>query len=92
MAGPGGCAPFLCTVDEGVKVGVEDVEIIQQDVYGADGACGDPVVCDVLQVLPNPPGVSIRIEAIQLVSVLSLGCCDGFPQSILCSFVLCRIA
>ncbi len=76
----------------GLKAGVESVEVIRLAVCGADVADGGPVVCYVLQALPHPPRVSSRIEAVQLLSVLPLGSCDGFSQSVLRSFVLCLIA
>jgi len=70
------CLLPLCTV----AGGVEGVELIRQAVYEADVADGVPAVCDWC------------IEAIQLLSVLPLGCCNSFPQSMLCSFVLRHIA
>ena len=46
--GPGVCVAPLCGVAGSLEVGVEDVEVIQQAVCGADGAGVGPVVCDVL--------------------------------------------
>lgn len=77
---------------KGLKAGVKHVEIIRQTARRADGVGGGPILCDVLQAWPQPPGVRRRIEAIQLLSVLPLSCCNGFPQSILHSFILRLIA
>ena len=77
----------LCVVTCSLKAGVESVEVIWQAVCRADGAGGVPVVCDVLQASPHLP-VSSGIKAVQLLSVLPLCRCDGFPQSVLGSFVL----
>lgn len=86
------CVPPLCVVAGGLKAGVEEVEVILQVVCGADGAGCGPVVRDGLQALPHLPCVSRGMEAIQLLFVLSLSRCDGFPQSVLPSFVLRLIA
>lgn len=76
----------------GLKTGVKCVEVVRQGVCGTDDTGAAPVVGDVLQALPHAPGVSSGIEAVQLLSVLPLGCCDGLSQSVLRSFVLSLIA
>lgn len=72
---PGLCVPPLCGVAGGLEEGVKGVEVIRQAVCGADCVGGGPIV-------------SSGIEAAQLLSVLSYGCCDGFLQSRLHCFVL----